>query len=139
MSLAFIGFDRVGASGEEPPEEVKDSGPVGGDKEVEIDLDDEPKSLLDSLNAWQENVVVRKLPRIPGHCRLVELKLLDLLTFQLDRELVFHNMTVAGLRKRVDEVLQKGRELFEVNSTLSEEKIELEEKLLSWLLELQKA
>ena len=51
MSLAHIGFDVVGALGEEPPEEVEGSGLGGGDKEVEIDLDDKLGSLLDSLNA----------------------------------------------------------------------------------------
>jgi len=48
-------------------------------------------------------------------------------------------MTVADLRKRVDGVLQKGRELLEVSASLREKKIKLEEKLMSWLLELQKA
>ena len=47
----YIGFDRAGASGQEPPEEVKGSGPIGGYEKVKIDLDDEPGSLLDSLNA----------------------------------------------------------------------------------------
>jgi len=51
MSPTRISLDEVGALGEEPPEEVKGSGPVGGDKEVEIDMDDKPGSLLDSLNA----------------------------------------------------------------------------------------
>jgi len=37
-SPARIGFDEVGASGEEPPEEIKGSGPGRGEKEVEIDL-----------------------------------------------------------------------------------------------------
>ena len=30
MSFAYIGFDKIGASGEEPPEEVKGFGPVEG-------------------------------------------------------------------------------------------------------------
>ena len=51
MSPIPIGFERAGTSREEMPEEVKGSGPLGGDEEVKIDLDDEPKSLLDSLNA----------------------------------------------------------------------------------------
>ena len=46
----------VVASGEEPPEEVKVSGTMGGDKEMGIDLDDKPELLLDSLNAWWEKV-----------------------------------------------------------------------------------
>jgi len=61
MSPARIGFDKVGSSEEKPPEEIKGSGLVGGDKELEIDLDGEPRSLLDSLNAWQEKVVVGEL------------------------------------------------------------------------------
>ena len=45
---------------------------------------------------------------------------------------------MAGLRRRVDEVLQKWRELLEASASLRGEKVELEEELLSWLLELQK-
>ena len=44
-----------------------------------------------------------------------------------------------GHKKRVDDVLQMGRELLEVNSSLRRKKVELKEKLLSRLLELQKA
>jgi len=80
-----------------------------------------------------------KLLGIPGLFRPLELKLLNLLTSQLDRELISHNMTAAGLRKRVNGVLQKGRELLEASSSLKSEKIDLEEKLLSQFLELQKA
>ena len=50
---------------------------------MEIDLDDKPGSLLDSLNVWRE-VVAGSLWGIPGLSRRVELKLLDLLTSQLD-------------------------------------------------------
>ena len=45
---------------------------------------------------------------------------------------------MAGHKKRVDNVFQKGCELLEASSSLKREKIELEEKLLSRLLELQK-
>jgi len=48
-------------------------------------------------------------------------------------------MIMAGLRKRVDGVLQKGHELLEVSSSLRREKVDLEKKLLSRLLKLQKA
>ena len=41
--------------------------------------------------------------------------------------------------KRVNDVLQKGRELLEASSSLRREKVELDKKLLSWLLALQKA
>ena len=78
MSPTSIGFDD--ASGEEPPEEVKSSGPVVGDEEVKIDLDNEAESLLDSLNAWREKVAVGELPGILGLSSPIELKLLDLLT-----------------------------------------------------------
>ena len=79
MSFAYIGFDEIGGSGEEPPEEVKGFGPVGGDKEVKIDMDNEPESLLDFLNAWREKVAVGDLSGIPELSLPVELKLLDLL------------------------------------------------------------
>ena len=46
---------------------------------LKIDQDDEPRSLLDSLNTWWENVTVGELPESPGLSRPVELKLLDLL------------------------------------------------------------
>ena len=42
-------------------------------------------------------------------------------------------------KKRVDDVLQKGCDLLEASFSLRREKVELEEKLLSRLLELQKA
>jgi len=48
-------------------------------------------------------------------------------------------MTVAGIRKRTDKVLQKGRKPLETSASLREKKVELEEKLLSRLLELQKS
>ena len=78
---------------------------------MENDLDDEPKSLLDYLNAWREKVIMGELPRIPGLSRSVELKLLDFLTSQLDRELIAHNTILAGHKKRVNDILKKGREL----------------------------
>ena len=55
---------------------------------MKIDLDDESRSLLDSLNAWREKVIVGELPRILGLSHPVELELLDLLTLQLHRELI---------------------------------------------------
>jgi len=47
-------------------------------------------------------------------------------------------MIVVGHKKRVDDIFQKGRELLEASSSLRREKIELKEKHLGWLLELQK-
>ena len=81
----------------EPPDEVEGSGLVGGDEEVKIDLDDEPGSLLDSLNDRREKVAVGELPGISRLSLPVEFKLLDLLTSQLDRELVSHIMPVTDL------------------------------------------
>jgi len=127
---ARIGFDKVGTSGEEPPVEVKGSGPGKRDKEVEIDMVDEPGSLLDSLNAWREKVAMGKLPGIHRLSRPIEHKLLDLLTSQLDRELISHNMIVAGLKKKADGVLRKWLELLVVSASLKGEKVELEEQLL---------
>jgi len=46
---------------------------------------------------------------------------------------------MASHKKRVDNILQKSHELLEASSSLRREKVELEEKLLSRLLELQKA
>ena len=56
MSPTRIGFDGASSSGVEPREEVEGSGPVEEDKEVKIDLDDKPESLLDSLNASQRRL-----------------------------------------------------------------------------------
>jgi len=40
------------------PEEIKGSGPHRKGAEVEIDLKDDPGSLLGSLNAWREKVIM---------------------------------------------------------------------------------
>ena len=50
-SFACIGLEEVCSLGEESPEEIKGSGPGKREAEVEIDLDDEPESLLGSLDA----------------------------------------------------------------------------------------
>jgi len=50
-SHAHIGFEVVGTSSEESPKKIKDSEPGTREAEVEIDLDNELRSLLDSLNA----------------------------------------------------------------------------------------
>ena len=80
-----------------------------------------------------------ELLRIPELSHSVELKLLDILTSQLDRKLISHNTIMVGHKKRVDDILQKGRELLEASSSLRRMKIELEETPLGRLLELQKA
>jgi len=61
---------------------------------VEIDVDDEPGSLLDSLNALREKVAMWELPVIPGLSH-PKAQATRLLTSQLDRELISHNMIVA--------------------------------------------
>ena len=76
-----------------------------------------------------------ELPGISRLSRPVELKLLNSLTAQLDCELISHNAIMDGHKKRVDNILQKGRELLEACSLLKREKMKLEEKLLGWLLE----
>ena len=83
---------------------------------VEIDLDDEPGSLLDFLNAWWK-VAASSFWVIPGLSRHVELKLLDLLTSQLYRELISHNVRVKD-KKMTDRVFQKGHELLEATAEL---------------------
>ena len=70
-SPSCIGFEEVRASGEELPGEIRGSRPQRREVEVEIDLDDELGSLLDSLNAWLEKVIVGELLRIPGLSRPV--------------------------------------------------------------------
>ena len=80
MSPACISLKEVCASGKELLDEIKRSGPGRGEAEVEIYLDDEPESLLDSLNVWREKVALGELPGIPGLSRPVELKLLNFIT-----------------------------------------------------------
>ena len=76
---------------------------------------------------------------IPGLSRHIELELLNLLTSQLDLELISHNVMVKNLKKRMGGVFQKGRELLEAMTELRQEKADLEVRLLSRLEELQKA
>ena len=45
-------------------------------------------------------------------------------------------MIVAGLQRRMDRVLQKVRELLQASAKLKEEKLDLEERLLSRPVEL---
>ena len=72
-----------------------------------------------------------ELPGILGLSCPIKLKLLDLLASQLDHKHMSHNMTMAGLQKRVNGVFQKSGELLYASTLLIEEKVELEEKLLS--------
>jgi len=63
---------------------------LGRRERVEIDLDDEPGSLQDFLNAWQRKVAKSSFQTIYGLPRSIELELLDLLISQLGRELISH-------------------------------------------------
>ena len=87
---------------------------------MQIELDDELGSLLDSLNALAGESSRGELPGFHGLSRPIELKLLDLLTSQLDRELISYNMVMASLEKRVDGVFQKGYELLVMSDSLRE-------------------
>ena len=51
-----------------------------------------------------------ELLRILELSHSVELKLLDFLTSQMDCELISHNMNVVGHKKRVQGILQMGRD-----------------------------
>ena len=55
-SPACMNSDGAGSSRVKLSEENEGFDPEGGDVWMEIVLDDEPESLLDSLNAWQEKV-----------------------------------------------------------------------------------
>ena len=72
-----------------------------------------------------------ELPWIPALSHSVKLKLLNLLTSQLDRELTSYNTIMDGLKQRVDKVLQKGRKLLDASSSLRKKKVELEGKHLN--------
>jgi len=62
----------------------------------------------------------RTLPGLPCH---IELELLDFLTFQLDCELISHNVTMCDLEKRVSKVFLKLHEMLEAINGLRREKV----------------
>ena len=117
MSPACMNSNGAGSSEVKLSREDEGFDPEGENARVEIDMDDEPRSLLDSLNTWRE-VVADPFQGIPGLFRHVELKLLDLLTSQLDRELISDNATVGDLKRRMSGVFQRGRELLEASAEL---------------------
>jgi len=49
---------------------------------MELDLDDEPKALLDFLNARQRRVAKSLFRTLPGLPHRIELSMLDFLTLQ---------------------------------------------------------
>ena len=66
MPLASMNSDEAGSSGVKFSGEDDDFDPEVRDGWVEINLDDEPRSLLDSLNAWREKVNAGSLRGILG-------------------------------------------------------------------------
>ena len=56
MLLTCINSDGAGSFRVRLSEEAEGFDPDGGDKGVEVDLDDEHGSLLDFLNAWRKVV-----------------------------------------------------------------------------------
>jgi len=101
---------------------------------VEIDLDNKP-GLLECLEGGRRGFILgdswaftpcraqaARSPYLSAGC-----------------ELVSHNVTVRDLQRRVDGVLQKGRELLEASAELRGEKLDFEVRLLSRFEELQRA
>ena len=80
MSPACMNSYVVGYSSVKLSEKDDSFNPKVRDAWVGIDLDDEPESLLDSLNVWRENVVSGSFRGILRLSRHVELKLSDHLT-----------------------------------------------------------
>ena len=143
MSHVRLDSDRAGPSGvrflDEAGVKPEGSDCEDGDERVEIDLDDEPRSLLDFLNVRRKKVaksLYRTLLRLP---RRIELKLHNFLPFQLDRELISHNVIVSDLKERVSDVFLKSHDMLEGVDGLRWEKVALEVTLLSRLEELKKA
>ena len=108
VSRARLGSDGAGLSGlrflNGAGAKTEGSDPEDGDEGVEIDLDDEPRLLLDFLNARQRRDAKSLYQMLPGLTRRIKLWLLDFLTFLLDRELISYNMRVSDLEERVNEM-----------------------------------
>ena len=142
MSRARLDSDGAGSSGMRFLDKVgvnPEGSSPGDDEGVEIDLDDEPESLMDFLNARRRRVAKSLYRTLPGLPRHIELELLDFLTFQLDRELISHNVIVSDLKERVSDVFLKSHDMLEGVDGLRREKVALEVTLLSRLEELKKA
>jgi len=69
----------------------------------------------------------------------VELGISDFLTFQLDRELISHNIRVNELAQRANQLLFRFDKVREVVEGLKKEKTNLEARLLGRLEELKQA
>jgi len=76
---------------------------------------------------------------LPRLLRCIELELLVFLTSQLDRQLIFHNVMVSNLEKRVYEVFLKSRDMLEVMEGLRHDKAALKIRLMGQLEELKKS
>ena len=113
--------------------------PEDGDEGVDLCLDDEPGALLVFLNDRCKRVTkslywtLRRLPRC------IELGLLDFLTFQLDGELISHNVRVSTLKERVSRLLLELIGVRKEMEELRKDKATLEVRLLGRLEELKKA
>ena len=95
------------------------SDPEDYGKELEPGLDDEPGSLLDFFNEESREEVALNATRASPS----ELELLDFLTFQLDGELIFHNVIVNTLEKRMCKVFLKSAGILEAIEELRNEKM----------------
>jgi len=100
MSFAHVNSDGVEPSSAGSSEEVEDFDSEGRDVGMQEDLDDEPMSLLDFLNARLKKVIAGSSRRIPGLPHPIELELLNVLTTQLNRELISHNQRWKVLKGR---------------------------------------
>ena len=111
----------------------------------DLGLREDPGSLLSFLRARRETVAKGRFRSIPGLSLHMELKLHDLMIFQLDRELTCHQLRVSNLEDRLSkrirrsgELVRQVEELFEAVKRLQKEKLELTEGLLVRLEELKK-
>ena len=95
--------------------------------------------MLDFLNARRRRVAKSLYWTLPGLPRYIELELLDFLTFQLDRELISHNVIMSDLEERMSEVFLKSHNMLEAMNGLRREKVDLQVKLLSRLKEMKKS
>ena len=66
---------------------------------MELDHDDEPKALLDFLNARRRRVAKSLFWMLLGLPRCIELAVLDFLTLLLDRKLISHNVMVGNVKE----------------------------------------
>ena len=112
--LARLNFIGAGPSGVKFFEEAEGSDPAGSDNRVEVDLDDEPGSLLDFLR----KVASSSFWAIHGLSRSIEPELLDFFTSQLDRELISHNLMVNDLKRKMSQVFLKARKFLAVLAEL---------------------